>query len=87
MLGVDLVIPDVTYIEERIEKLRAILITHGHEDHTGALPYCCEIRLANGKPPPVYCTPLTRGLISVKLKEHTLLQEHRPEGRRSPATR
>jgi ribonuclease J len=74
MLGVDLVIPDVTYVEERIRKLRAILITHGHEDHTGALPYVLpRLRLPNGKLPPVYCTPLTRGLIEVKLDEHKLL--------------
>ena len=71
MLGVDLVIPDVTYVEERLHKLRAILITHGHEDHTGALPYVLpRLRLPNGKPPPIYCTRLTRGLISVKLEEH-----------------
>src|SRR3972149_6300577 len=74
MLGVDLVIPDVTYVEERIHKLRGILITHGHEDHTGALPYVLpKLRLPNGKIPPVYCTRLTRGLIAVKLEEHHLL--------------
>jgi ribonuclease J len=68
MLGVDLVIPDVTYIEERQDKLKAIFITHGHEDHTGALPYVLRRVQA-----PIYCTPLTRGLIEVKLKEHRLL--------------
>ena len=74
MLGVDLVIPDVSYVEERIHKLRGILITHGHEDHTGALPYVLpKLRLPNGKIPPVYCTRLTRGLIAVKLEEHHLL--------------
>ena len=74
MLGVDLVIPDVSYVEERIHKLRGILITHGHEDHTGALPYVLpKMRLPNGKIPPVYCTRLTRGLIAVKLEEHHLL--------------
>jgi len=73
MLGIDLVIPDVTYVEDRIEKLRGILITHGHEDHTGGLPYVLpRLRLKNGKLPPVYCTQLTHGLISVKLKEHKL---------------
>jgi ribonuclease J len=76
MLGVDLVIPDVSYIEERLHKLRAILITHGHEDHTGALPYVLpRLRLPNGKLPPIYCTRLTRGLISVKLEEHKLQKE------------
>jgi ribonuclease J len=70
MLGVDLVIPDISYVRERQKKLRAIIITHGHEDHTGALPYVLrELRA------PIYCTRLTRGLISVKLKEHKLLKE------------
>jgi ribonuclease J len=70
MLGVDLVIPDITYARERKKKLRAIIITHGHEDHTGALPYVLRDLQA-----PVYCTRLTRGLISVKLKEHKLLKQ------------
>ena len=67
MLGVDLVIPDVTYIEEHRAKFRAIFITHGHEDHTGGLPYVLRRVRA-----PIYCTPLTGGLIGVKLKEHRL---------------
>src|SRR3990172_4320852 len=76
MLGVDLVIPDVTYVEERKHKLRGILITHGHEDHTGALPYILpKLRLPNGKLPPVYCTRLTNGLIQVKLQEHKLAKQ------------
>jgi ribonuclease J len=70
MLGVDLVIPDISYVRERKKKLRAIIITHGHEDHTGALPYVLRDLQA-----PVYCTRLTRGLISVKLKEHKLLKQ------------
>ena len=76
MLGVDLIIPDVGYVRERLNKLRGILITHGHEDHVGALPYMLPaLRLPNGKLPPVYCTQLTRGLISLKLDEHHLLAE------------
>ena len=76
MLGVDLVIPDVTYVEERVHKLRGILITHGHEDHTGALPYVLpKLRLPNGKLPPVFCTQLTHGLIDVKLREHKLAKQ------------
>jgi ribonuclease J len=69
MLGIDLVIPDVSYIIENRKQLRAIFITHGHEDHTGALPYV--LRQVNV---PVYATPLAHGLITVKLKEARLLQ-------------
>lgn len=65
MLGVDLVIPDINYLLERREKLRGIIITHGHEDHVGALPY-----ILPQLDVPVYCAKLTKGLISVKLKEH-----------------
>ena len=73
MLGVDLVIPDVSYVTNRINKLRGIVITHGHEDHTGGLPYILpQLRLPNGKSPPIFCSRLTHGLISVKLKEHRL---------------
>ncbi|KAA0236629.1 ribonuclease J [bacterium] len=69
MLGVDLVIPDFTYLRENAGKLRAVFLTHGHEDHVGALPYF--MREFNA---PIYSTRLTDGLVRVKLNEHRLLQ-------------
>ncbi len=68
MLGIDLVIPDFSYLLEKREKIRGVIITHGHEDHIGALPYLLPQIDA-----PVYSTKLTQGLISVKLKERKAL--------------
>ncbi|MEY3989567.1 MAG: hypothetical protein RI985_648, partial [Chloroflexota bacterium] len=69
MLGVDLVLPDIAYLRDNMSKVRAIILSHGHEDHVGALPYVLpEIGF-----PPVYATKLTIGIATNKLKEHRLL--------------
>lgn len=69
MLGIDLVIPDVTYLKDNIDKVKGFVITHGHEDHIGSLPYVLkEVNI------PIYATKLTTAIIESKLKEHNLLK-------------
>ena len=70
MLGIDLVIPDVTYLKENADKVKGFVITHGHEDHIGSIPYVLKEVTA-----PIYATKLTMGLIDSKLKEHGMQRQ------------
>src|SRR3712207_2438169 len=70
-LGIDLVLPDFSYLRERAEDIEAIVLTHGHEDHVGALPFLTR-QLAEKHMPPIYSGPLTIELVRSKLDEHRL---------------
>jgi ribonuclease J len=71
MHGIDIVIPDATYVMDRREQVVGVILTHGHEDHIGALPFLID----EGLRAPVYATALTRGLVEIKLREEKLLAE------------
>lgn len=68
MYGVDIVLPDISYLKSNVEKIRGIILTHGHEDHIGAMPYVLK-----DLDVPIYTTPLTAALVELKLEEHDLL--------------
>src|SRR6185437_9482997 len=72
LLGIDLIIPDLSYVAEHVEQLRAIVITHGHEDHLGALPFVLR-QLNSAYPVPVYGSRLVLGMARAKLEEHRAL--------------
>src|SRR4051812_50161267 len=75
MMGIDLVLPDFTYLRERVEDIEAVVITHGHEDHVGALPWILR-ELGQDSVPVVYGGQLTGALARSKLAEHKLRRGH-----------
>jgi ribonuclease J len=72
MVGIDLVLPDFSYLRDRARDIEAIVVTHGHEDHLGALPWVLRDLRAHGADPPVYGGPLTVAMARSKLEEHKL---------------
>lgn len=90
MVGIDLVLPDFTYLKDRVDDIEAIVITHGHEDHIGALPYVLRQLGGARKAPPIYGRPLTMAMGRSKLEEHRLkevqLTDLQPGQKRSTGT-
>ena len=89
MVGIDLVLPDFAYLRGRVDDIEAIVITHGHEDHLGALPWILRELAHDGELPPVYGAPLTMAMARSKLDEHRLkdVEVEDVDDRRAPRAR